>query len=136
MTTFRSLILRTRPGLLAAVIVAVLPGACRREQVVEDTDKELFKTPRDLTLAREMNVATWASSYFRRTGRLPATLNEVRPSPEEPDPKEDPLHDAWGRLLEIASVGSGLVVRSSGADGLANTADDVEYRVPHAAGEP
>jgi hypothetical protein len=82
-----------------------------------------------------MNVATWTSDYYRRTGRLPASIEELRPAPNQPDPKEDPLHDAWGHYLAIVPVGPGFIVRSPGADGIANTGDDIEYRVTHAATE-
>src|SRR3569833_1912359 len=110
-------------------------SACKRERVIKDTDHELFRTADELRRARERNVAKWTSDYARRTGRLPSNVNAARPVPEQADPRDDPMHDAWGRAREITAVGTGYVVRSVGGDGLPNTADDIEYRVPCANAE-
>lgn len=126
---------RSRQRIWLVLALVSIAAACKGERVIKDTDRELFKTPEELTRAREMNIAKWASDYVRRTGHLPAKVNDVRPAPEQPDPKDDPLHDAWGRSIEIVAAGAGFVVRSWGADAIANNADDIEYRVAQASGE-
>lgn len=88
-----------------------------------------------LTDERLALLAQWIESEIQRTGRAPATLEDIAP----PDslhaqyvPVDRYLRDGWGRYLEyIARAGTqSWELRSSGADGMPRTPDDVVLRSP------
>ena len=125
-----------RLDVLVRVSILITLVACGDKPSFSDTDKELFRSPEQLTTAREMNVAKWTSDYFRKTGRLPQDMQSIRPTAApEKDAKDDVLNDVWGRPFAVVAVDSGFVVRSAGPDGQQSTPDDITYKVNHSARE-
>jgi hypothetical protein len=120
----RSYMIALRMALMLTVV-----ASCKGHPPPQDTDKELFRTEGELTVARELNLAKWSGDYFRVNGRLPEDPRELAKGPPPSDPKEDPLNDAWGRPIQLIPMGKGLEVRSLGPDGQANTEDDVVHHV-------
>lgn len=92
-------------------------------------------TERLLTEERLALLAQWIESEIERTGRAPATVEDIAP----PDslsaqyvPVDRYLRDGWGRYVEY-SMRAGprsWELRSSGADGMPRTPDDVVLRSP------
>ena len=102
--------------------------ACKREPI-RDPDAELFRTPEQLTTARQLNIAKWTGDFVQRNGKMPDSLAMLRPIAEVGDPKEEVLNDAWGRPMQLQTFGEGFQVWSAGADGRASTSDDIVHQV-------
>ncbi len=114
---------------IGALVTSLIVASCRGHPPPEDTDAELFRTPESLTGARELNIAKWTADFLRANGHLPASTQELA-LPEPPaDPKENPLNDGWGLPITLLPVGRGFELRSSGADHVSGTADDIVHRV-------
>ena len=122
-----------RPFRMSVLLMVGLFISCKGHPPPEDTDKELFRTPEALTQARELNIAKWTADFLRAKGRLPASVSELTLPEASSDPKENPMNDAWGRRILLSPHGQGFEVRSYGADGQPNTADDLVHRVDNPA---
>lgn len=86
---------------------------------------------RRLSQARELNLSEWIADYLREKRHLPASTGELLPpNAGSGPPADNPLNDAWGRPIQLTSLGAGFELRSNGPDGIANTSDDIVERVP------
>lgn len=86
-----------------------------------------------LTRERLELIDDWIRGSIARSGRIPASLDDVRP-PESDAPRYVPLErflrDGWGRAIEYhysADTGT-YELRSLGEDGVVGTSDDVTRR--------
>lgn len=79
------------------------------------------------TRSRLRNIAYYATIQFFDSGTRPASLEELVSSGAIPD--SDLLHDAWGRPMTLTSGTNTLLLRSYGADGEADTDDDITLNV-------
>ena len=90
-------------------------------------------TERLLTRERLSLVDAWITASIARTGQPPASIEDVRPPPDEGAryvPLERYLRDGWGRSIEYEyhrDVRS-YDLRSLGEDGRGGTADDITLR--------
>ena len=127
----------TRRGLW--LILAVALAACRGDgdragADLPDTIAPLG-TGTELLLTRERLelIDDWIRGSIARSGRAPASLDELRP-PEADAARYVPLgrflRDGWGRAIEYhysPDTGS-YELRSPGEDGVIGTRDDVTRR--------
>ena len=104
-------------------------GGCKGHGPPQDTDKELFRNPQDLTMARELNLAKRIADFWKGNGRLPTDIGELRVVSVVTDPMENPLNDGWGRPISFKLLGRGFELRSNGSDGVPSTRDDLLHRV-------
>lgn len=120
-------------AVIGAGMLAALFASCDGHPPPSDTDSELFRSPQQLTSARELNLAKRIADFYRANTRLPVGVSELPPLPagENLDPPDNPLNDGWGRPILLSAVGDGFELRSYGQDGVQGTPDDVVYRVVH-----
>ena len=90
-------------------------------------------TERLLTHERLALLDEWIRASLARTGRLPRSIDDVRPPDDvaaDYVPLEQFLRDGWGRAIEYqtAPASPSYELRSLGADGQARTGDDVTLR--------
>ena len=90
-------------------------------------------TERLLTHERLALLDEWIRASVARTGKLPRSLDEVRPPDDVAGgymPLDRFLRDGWGRAIEYQpeSASHSYELRSLGADGQARTGDDVTLR--------
>ena len=86
-----------------------------------------------LTHERLALLDEWIRASVARTGKLPRSLDEVRPPDDVAGgyvPLDRFLRDGWGRAIEYQPGPPSLSyeLRSLGADGQARTGDDVTLR--------
>ena len=86
-----------------------------------------------LTRERLDLIDGWIRASFAREGTVPRTLEDVRPPEADAEryvPLERFLRDGWGRAIEYQSSpgARSYELRSPGADGALNTADDITGR--------
>lgn len=119
--------------------MALVLLACRdRPDVPADTDAERMApvgtgTERLLTHERLALLDEWIRASDGRTGRLPRSLDEVRPPDDVAAgyvPLDRFLRDGWGRAIEYqpGPTSRSYELRSLGADGQARTGDDITLR--------
>ena len=118
--------------------IALVLLACRdRPDASPDTDAELIDpvgtgTERLLTHERLALLDQWIRASVARTGRLPRSLDDVRPPDDVAEgyvPLDQFLRDGWGRAIEYQPGPSrAYELRSLGADGQARTEDDLTLR--------
>jgi hypothetical protein len=83
-----------------------------------------------LTRERLELIEGWIRASIARDGGAPRSLDAVRPPEDEAEryvPLERYLRDGWGRAIEYqyAPKTRSYELRSSGADGVFDTADDI-----------
>ena len=116
------------------IVVALL--ACRdRPDAPADSDSGEIApvgtgTERLLTHERLALLDEWIRASVARTGRLPRSIDDVRPPDDvaaDYIPLEQFLRDGWGRAIEYepGTASRSYELRSLGADGQARTGDDV-----------
>ena len=86
-----------------------------------------------LTHERLALLDEWIRASVARTGKLPRSLDEVRPPDDVAGgyvPLDRFLRDGWGRAIEYqpGPPSRSYELRSLGADGQARTGDDVTLR--------
>lgn len=122
-----------RLGLVAASILAL--ANCRRDPcfadplhrdcVISDTTEDLWPDPADRTRVHLHYLAGQVRDRFQRTGRLPASLEEMFRGDSRTDPGRSRV-DAWHREVGFAVLGGNqFELRSAGPDGAMRTADDI-----------
>ena len=117
-------------GALGLGLAAVLGGmVLRAGGTMADTDKDLFPDPQARTEHRMALVREAVGQFYEQRGRYPETLHELSSSPAAAARELDRLSDGWDRPLSYSRIGAGYQVRSSGADGVPNTADDLVIRI-------
>ena len=93
-----------------------------------DTRAEINPRPVEVT-RRHMSIVARALEKARQgTGRYPADVREILSLPiEDPNvrPQEWWLIDGWDRPLRYVSRSNGYELRSAGADGIFESADDL-----------
>lgn len=127
----------SRRTLRLTVVLALL--ACRdRPDASTDTGPDGLApvgagTERLLTHERLALLDEWIRASVARTGKLPRSLDEVRPPDDVAGgyvPLDRFLRDGWGRAIEYqpGPPSRSYELRSLGADGQARTGDDVTLR--------
>lgn len=121
--------------LVLAVAIAACRGDADRERgAVPDTIAPIG-TGTELLLTRERLelIDDWIRGSIARSGKAPASLDELRPPESEAAryvPLERFLRDGWGRSIAYhysADTGT-YELRSPGEDGVVGTRDDVTRR--------
>ena len=116
---------------LALVVAGCRGEAERSDDPLGDTIAPIGTgTESLLTRERLELIDGWIRASIARDGGAPRSLDELRPPPAEAEryvPLERFLRDGWGRAIEYRyAPGTGSYeLRSSGADGALNTADDI-----------
>ena len=125
------------PALGLTMVIALL--ACRDQpDVPADSDSGAIApvgtgTERLLTHERLALLDEWIRASVARTGRLPRSIDDVRPPDDVAAgyvPLEQFLRDGWGRAIEYqpGPASRSYELRSLGEDGQARTGDDVTLR--------
>lgn len=107
-------------GAIAALLIV---GVVLLRPVQGDSAETIFGTPQDLTRLHILELRARIDSFRAHNGRYPENLDPI-----VPPPREGLLNfrsDGWMRPLIYSRDGDHYELRSSGADGLPGSADDM-----------
>ena len=94
---------------IVTTFAVLMTVGCKGHPPPHDTDKELFRTPEALTVARELNVSKWIADYLREKRHLPASMSELRPAGAGAEPADDPLKKAFGDIVQFNDVSDRVI---------------------------
>jgi prepilin-type N-terminal cleavage/methylation domain-containing protein len=118
-------------SLIVVAVVALLASAA-----IPMASKALTSSARKATRAELVQLGVAAQDFFRDTGGVPASIEELEraryldaPAADLAAPPSDFATDAWSRPYRLKRAGDVLSIASSGPDAAAETADDLHILV-------